>query len=154
MTTPTLTGLETSTFNGVLTPPQVAALLNSLVEGAPFANSLTRAQTSTGRLAFPTVGPTGYAWLSELQQVPSVILNDQTLIVSVCKVAGILPVSAEMYADSSVNITQWVTGALAGSLSRDMDLGLLNGTGSPQPNGIIAQATAADRCVRKNLMTN
>ena len=36
-----------------------------------------------------------------------------------------------MYADAAVNITSWVSGALADSLSRDLDLGLLRGTGKP-----------------------
>jgi HK97 family phage major capsid protein len=69
-----------------------------------------------------------------------VALNDDTLIVSVCKVAGLLPVSSEMQSDAAVNITGWVSGALADSISRDLDLGLLRGTGRPQPNGIIDQA--------------
>ena len=72
--------------------------------------------------------------------MPSLVLNDKALIVAVCKVAGLLPLSSEMRADAAVNITTWVTGALADSLSRDLDLGLLRGTGSPQPDGIIAQA--------------
>ena len=139
MTTPA-PGLVTGSFGGTLTPAQVWALLNALVEGSPFASSLTRANTSTGKLAFPTVGPTGYAWLEELQEVPSLLLNDKALIVAVAKIAGLLPVSAEMQSDAAVNITTWVQGSLADSLSRDLDLGLLRGTGSPQPNGIIAQA--------------
>jgi Phage capsid family len=133
-------GLVTGSFSGTLTPAQVWALLNALIEGSPFASSLTRANTSTGKMAFPTVGPTGFAWLEELQEVPNVLLNDEALIVSVAKVAGLLPVSSEMQNDAAVNITTWVTGALADSLSRDLDLGLLRGTGRPQPNGIIAQA--------------
>jgi HK97 family phage major capsid protein len=141
MTTPA-PGLVTGSFGGTLTPAQVWALLNALVSGSPFAGSLTRAETATGRLAFPTVAPSGYAWLEELQEVPSLVLNDKALIVAVCKVAGLLPVSSEMQTDAAVNITAWVQGALADSLSRDLDLGLLNGTGSPQPDGIIAQADA------------
>jgi HK97 family phage major capsid protein len=133
-------GLVTGSFAGTLTPAQVWGLLNALVEGSPFAGSLTRAETATGKLAFPTVAPSGYAWLEELQEVPNLALNDDALIVSVCKVAGLLPLSAEMRADAAVNITTWVSGALADSLSRDLDLGLLRGTGRPQPNGIIAQA--------------
>jgi len=133
-------GLVTGSFAGSLTPAQVWSLLNALVEGSPFASSLTRANTSTGKLAFPTVGPTGFAWLEELQEVPSLLLNDKALIVSVAKVAGLLPVSSEMQSDAAVNITTWVSGALADSLSRDLDLGLLRGTGTPQPDGIIAQA--------------
>lgn len=140
MTSP---GLVTGSFGGVLTPPQVQQLLNALIGGAPFADSLNRTPTSTGAAAFPTVGPTGWAWLNELQQVPSVLLNDKTLIVRVCKVAGLLPVSSEMFHDSAVNITSWVSAALADSLSRDLDLGILNGTGQPQPDGIVAQADTA-----------
>ena len=139
MTTPA-PGIVTGSFGGTLTPAQVWALLNALVEGSPFGSSLTRANTSTGKMAFPTVGPTGFAWLEELQEVPSLLLNDKALIVSVAKVAGLLPVSSEMQSDAAVNITTWVSGALADSLSRDLDLGLLRGTGAPQPDGIIAQA--------------
>ena len=140
MTTPSPPGIHTGSWAGTLTPAQVWALINALVVGAPFANSLTRATTSTGKLAFPSVAPSGYSWLEELQEVPSLVLNDKALIVAVCKVAGLLPLSSEMRADAAVNITTWVTGALADSLSRDLDLGLLRGTGSPQPDGIIAQA--------------
>jgi HK97 family phage major capsid protein len=140
--TPPEPGLVTGSFAGTLTPAQVWALLNALVSGSPFASSLTRAETATGRLAFPTVAPSGYAWLEELQEVPNLVLNDKALIVSVAKVVGLLPVSSEMQSDSAVNITTWVGGALADSLSRDLDLGLLQGTGSPQPDGIIAQADA------------
>ena len=140
MTTPAPPGLVTGSFGGTLTPAQIWSLLNSLIEGSPFASSLARAETATGRMSFPTVGPTGFAWLEELQEVPSLLLNDKALIVAVCKVAGLLPLSAEMVSDAAVNITTWVTGALADSLSRDLDLGLLNGSGAPEPNGIIAQA--------------
>ena len=130
MTTPA-PGLVTGSFGGTLTPAQVWALLNALVEGSPFAASLTRAETATGKMSFPTVGPTGFAWLEELQAVPSLLLNDKALIVAVAKVAGLLPVSSEMQSDAAVNITTWVQGALADSLSRDLDLGLLGGPGVP-----------------------
>lgn len=142
MTTPAAPGLTRSAFGGVLTPAQVAALLNALVTGAPFAGSLTRAPTATGAMAFPTVAPSGYAWLEELEEVPRLVLNDKSLIVVVAKLIGALPVSSEMWADSEVNITGWVSGALADSLSRDLDLGILGGTGRPQPDGIIDQAEA------------
>jgi HK97 family phage major capsid protein len=134
--------LITESFGGVLTPAQVNNLLNALVSGAPFAGSLTRATTSTGKLAFPTVAPSGYAWLRELDELPYLVLNDEATIVAVCKIAGNLPVSAEMMTDASVNITSWVGGALRDSLSRDLDVGLLQGSGAPQPDGIIAQADA------------
>jgi hypothetical protein len=142
MTTPAApgTGLTRSSFGGVLTPAQVWELLNALIEGAPFAASLTRADTATGALAFPTVAPSGYAWLEELQEVPRLVLNDKAQIVAVAKLIGALPVSSEMFSDAAVNITAWVHDALADSLSRDLDLGLLGGSGKPEPDGIIAQA--------------
>ena len=93
MTTPAPPGIVTRSFEGVLTPAQVWALLNALIEGAPFAASLTRAETATGRLAFPTVAPSGYAWLDELEEVPRLVLNDKAQIVSVAKIIGALPVA-------------------------------------------------------------
>jgi HK97 family phage major capsid protein len=140
MTSPNPPGLVTRSFDGTLTPAQVWALLNALIEGAPFAASLTRAETATGKMAFPTVAPSGYSWLEELEEVPRLVLNDKAVIVAVAKIIGALPVSSEMFADAAVNITAWVGTALADSLSRDLDLGLLNGSGKPEPDGIIAQA--------------
>ena len=86
--------LTTGSFAGVLTPAQVHELLNALIEGAPFAGSLTRATTSTGKLAFPTVAPTGYSWLAELAEVPRLVIDDKSLIVAVKKIIGGLPISA------------------------------------------------------------
>ena len=139
MTTPD-SGIRTSSWGGVLTPAQVHQVLNALIEGAPFSASLTRATTSTGKLAFPTVAPAGFAWLAELEKVPRLVLDDKSLIVVVRKIIGALPVSSEMRADASVNITSWVNSALADSLSRDLDLGILTGGGDPEPAGIIDQA--------------
>lgn len=136
--------LVTGSFAGVLTPAQVHEVLNALITGAPFAGSLARANTSTGKMAFPTVAPTGYAWLEELEEVPRLVLDDKALIVVVKKVMGGLPVSQEMISDATVNITSWIRTGLTDSLSRDLDLGLLNGAGGKQPNGIIAQAEAVD----------
>jgi HK97 family phage major capsid protein len=140
MTTPAPPGLTRSGFAGTLTPAQVHQVLNDLITGAPFAASLTRATTATGTLSFPVVGPTGFAWLRELEQVPSVVLNDRAVIVTVCKIIGALPVSSEMRSDASVNITTWISDALRDSLSRDLDLGILRGSGVPEPDGVIDQA--------------
>ena len=139
MTTPD-PGVTTGAFAGTLTPAQVAQVINELVTGAPFSNSLTRAPTSTGRLALTSAAPSGFAWLEELQEVPDLALGDKAKIVAVCKIAGLLPVSSEMRADSSVNITGWISNLLHESLSRDLDNGVLRGTGAPQPDGIIDQA--------------
>jgi hypothetical protein len=48
-------------------------------------------------MAFPTVAPSGYAWLEELEEVPRLVLNDKAMIVAVAKLIGALPVSAEMF---------------------------------------------------------
>jgi HK97 family phage major capsid protein len=93
-------------------------------------------------MAFPTVAPTGFAWLEQLQEVPELTPGDKALIVAVAKIAGRLPVSSEMQADAAVNITTWVQGALADSLSRDLDLGILGGAGAPAPTGVLGQADA------------
>ena len=142
MTEPVPPGLTRAGFAGTLTPAQVAEVLNELIEGAAFAGSLTRAPTSTGTLSFPVVGPTGFSWLQELEEVPQVVLNDRAVIVTVAKIIGALPISSEMRSDASVNITNWVSGALRDSLSRDLDLGVLRGSGAPQPDGVIGQASA------------
>ena len=133
-------GLVTGSFGGTLTPAQVWALLNALIEGAPFSASLTRAETATGVMAFPTVAPTGFAWLEQLQEVPELTAGDKALIVAVAKIAGLLPISSEMQSDAAVNITTWVQGALGDSLSRDLDLGILGGSGAPAPTGVLGQA--------------
>lgn len=131
-----------SSWEGVLTPPQVWQLLNRLVAGSPFAGSLTRAETATGSIAFPSAAPTGFAWLAELEEVPPLVLDEQVSIVTVKKIAGHIPVSSEMLSDSAVNITDWVAGVLQDSLARDLDDGILRGSGTRQPDGIIAQADA------------
>lgn len=140
MTTPSsIDGLTTQGFHGQLTPSQVQTVLNELVTGAPFAGSLTRVQTATGRAFFPVAAPTGFAWLQELERVPDILLNDSGQVVVVAKVAGILPISSEMLSDSSLNVTGFVSGAIQDSLSRDVDEGVLRGTGTPQPDGLIDQ---------------
>ena len=49
-----------------------------------------------------------------------------------------------MVDDASVNISAWIGGAMGDSLSRDLDLGLLGGTGPPQPGGVVDQADEVD----------
>jgi HK97 family phage major capsid protein len=142
MTAPS--GVTTASFKGVLTPAQVWDVLNLLIGGAPFSGSLTRAQSRTGRMAFPTVGPTGWAWLKELQQFPTISLGDDSQVVVAAKVGGILLLSNELRDDSTVNISNQLGTMLQDSLSRELDEGILNGSGDPEPNGIVAQAAAVD----------
>lgn len=135
-----LTGAD---FAGVLVPPEVQAqVINLLVGGAPFANSLTRQPTSARSVAWPVASPTGFAWLPELGPIPEVDLQDNAVIVTVAKIAGLLTIANETIDDSAINVTSAVSTVLSDSLSRDLDLGLLNGTGPPQPSGVVPAAPA------------
>jgi hypothetical protein len=61
-----------------------------------------------------------------------------------CKIGGIVDLSNESWSDTSINLTAALSTTLQDSLSRDLDLGLLNGTGvPPQPVGVIGVAPTA-----------
>jgi HK97 family phage major capsid protein len=142
MTTPS--GVTTGSFRGYPFPPDVVAqIVNLLIGGAPFAASLTRQPTARSSIAWPTAKPTGFAWLGELQPFPVVDLDDDAYVVAVAKIGGIVDVSNESVTDSSINITASLGTVLQDSLSRDLDLGLLNGSGPPEPVGVIGTAPSA-----------
>jgi HK97 family phage major capsid protein len=147
MTTPSLPAppaLPSSGFQGVLVPPDIqAAIINTLIQEAAFANSITRLPTSSGSVAFPVASPDGAAWVAELQQIPLMSLNDHADVVAVAKLAGLLDVSNEMMGDAAINLTAQFTTLLRDSLSKQLDDGLLNGSGPPEPTGVIAAAPAA-----------
>jgi Phage capsid family len=138
-------GLTGQDFGGILVPPQVQAqVINLLVGGAPFANSLTRQPTTRRSVAWPTASPTGWAWLPELGPIPEIDMADNAYIVSVAKIAGLVTLANELVNDAEVNVTNAVSTVLADSLSRDLDLGLLNGAGPPEPAGVIPAAPNVD----------
>jgi capsid protein len=142
MTTPP--GITTGGFAGYPFPPDVQAqVINLLVGGAPFAASLTRQPTGRSSIAWPTAKPTGFAWLDELQPFPVVDLADDAYVVAIAKIGGIVDVSNESVSDTSINLTNSLSLVLRDSLSRDLDLGILNGTGPPEPVGVIGVAPAA-----------
>jgi hypothetical protein len=142
MTTPA--GITTGSFRGHPFPPDVVAqVLNLLIGGAPFAASLTRQPTARSSIAWPTASPTGFAWLGELQPFPVVVMADDAYVVAICKLGGIVDLSNESVSDSSINLSASIGTVLQDSLSRDLDLGLLNGSGPPEPVGVIGVAPAA-----------
>ena len=146
MTTPLPSppAVSSGNFQGVLVPPEVQAqILNLLVESAAFAASLTQVRISSGSISFPVAAPTGAAWISELDQIPLMSLNDNAVTVAVAKLAGLLDVSNEMWTDSTFNLTAQFTTLLADSLSLQLDDGLLTGSGPPEPAGVIAAAPNA-----------
>lgn len=136
--------ISTESFGGYIVPPDVQGrVLLMLVDAAPFANSLTRITTSSSTVVFPTASPSGQAWVGELDLIPLMSLGDEADVVAVAKLAGILDISNETVADRSQNITAQLRTLLADSLSPDLDRGLLDGSGPPEPAGVAAVAPEA-----------
>ncbi len=128
-------------FGGHLVPPDVQQRIISLViEQASFAPSITRLPTTSGSVVFPVAAPEGAAWVAELARIPLMSLNDRAEVVAVAKLAGLLDVSNEMVGDASINLTAQFATLIRDSLSKQLDDGLLFGSGPPEPRGVVATA--------------
>jgi HK97 family phage major capsid protein len=138
-------GAKSTSFGGVPFPRDVqAAIINLLIENAPFSASLTRAPTNRSSISWPTASPTGWAWLDELAAFPVIALGDAAYNVTVCKIGGIVDISNEAVSDNAINLTAGLATVLRDSLSRDLDLGIIQGTGTPpQPQGVTGIAATA-----------
>jgi HK97 family phage major capsid protein len=137
--------VSSGSFGGVIFPPDVLAYIwNTVLTGSPFAGGITTLPTSNGSVAFPTAAPTGAAWVSEGQPLPPVTVGDGALISTPRKLAALLSLSNESLDDASIPIGDLTGQAIRDAMSHQMDDGLLHGTGTPpQPDGILAHATAA-----------
>lgn len=151
MTTPAAApgaGIHTGSFQGYPWPADVVQrFINLLIDQAPFGASLTRQPTTRSSVAWPTAKPTGFAWLEELQPFPQINLGDDAFVAAIVKLGAVIDVSNEAIGDSSFNVTTSLATVLRDSLSRDLDLGLLNGSGPPEPVGVVGVApevTGAD----------
>ena len=142
MTTPA-PPVTTGSFQGVMWPHDVAPIVNLLVGGAPFANALRRFPTARSSVAFPTAAPDRPAWVPEMGDIPITGLGDDAAIVAVAKLATIILLSNESVSDSSVDLTAQLGDLLRDSASAELDRGLLYGTGTPQPDGVVAAAPEA-----------
>ena len=71
-------------------------------------------------------------------------MADSNYIAVVAKIAGLLTIGDESVTDSEINLTNTLSVMLTDSLSRDLDLGLLNGGGPPEPFGVIGAAGNID----------
>jgi HK97 family phage major capsid protein len=140
MTTP----LTTASFQQILAPPQVAQMINLLVGGSPFANSLTRYPTARVEVAFPTASPDKPAWTAEAAALPQIGLHDAAAIVAVKKLGEILKISNESITDTSVNLTMQVGNLLKDAAGPELDRGLLYGTLAAEPKGVVPNSAAAD----------
>jgi len=139
-----MTAVTRADFSGTIWPDDLRDLaLATIVGGSPFAASLTRAPTSSGRVVWPLVDPSGADWVAEGAALPDLTLGDTTYVAAVHKLAGIIELSNESVADTSYNLDQQVATALVDAFSAQLDTGLLNGTGDAnnQPTGVIGAAT-------------
>jgi HK97 family phage major capsid protein len=141
MTTPPVT---TASFQSVLWPPDVAQIVNLLVGGAPFANSLTAYPTARSEVAFPTASPDRPAWTAEGGTLPTIGLHDDADIVGVAKLGEIVMLSNESVADTSVNLTAQVGALLRDAAGPELDRGVLYGSLAAEPKGVVPAAPAVD----------
>ncbi len=144
MTTPA-PPVTTGSFQGTLHPADVARVLNLLTEGAPFAGTaLTAYPTSRNSVAFPTAKPDRPQWLKEMDPIPVIGLNDDADIVATCKLASIVLLSNEGLTDASINMSAELGQLIRDSASIELDRGILYGTDSPEPKGVVAAALPAE----------
>jgi HK97 family phage major capsid protein len=135
--------VTTGSFRSVFHPDQIAQILNLLVGGSPYSNVCSRYPTSRHAVAFPTAKPDRPAWIPEMGSIPIVGLGDDAAIVATCKLASIVLMSNESYADSSVNLTSEFANLMRDSASAALDEGVLYGAGDPEPAGVVAAALPA-----------
>jgi HK97 family phage major capsid protein len=145
MTTPAPPATTTGSFQGVLHPAHVAQILNLLVGGAPFSSTaLTPFPTQRHSVAFPTAKPERPAWLGEMEPIPVVGLGDDADIVATCKLASIVLLSNEGFADADRNMSTEFGNLLRDSASAELDRGVLYGDPDDhEPRGLVAVAPAA-----------
>ncbi|MBI4935707.1 MAG: phage major capsid protein [Actinobacteria bacterium] len=136
--------LSRASFDGITVPDEVRdSILSTLVGGAPFGRSLPVLRTVRGTIAFPIAAPSGQGWVAENQPLPTVTLNDDSYVIGVAKIAGLIAMSNESMTDSVLDQEAAVGAVLKDTLSADLDDGLLNGTGiAPIPAGVIGRATS------------
>ena len=142
MTTPAAPPVITGSWGGVPFPADVQAqIIDLLVSGSVFADTLTRQNTGRSSIAWPLVSPSPASWLKEMDPFPEPDIGDAPYVISVCKLGRLLDLSNESVSDNSINLTSTLGAALADSLSRDLDLGLLHGSGvPPEPVGVVGVA--------------
>jgi hypothetical protein len=133
-----------ASFDGAPFPAHVVGTIaNLLMDGVPFARSLTRFPTSRGSVVWPTAAPTGQTWILELGVFPTITVNDDSVAAVVAKLGGIASLSNESIGDAPFNIESALGAVLRDSLSANLDVGLLYGPGPPAPAGLVGVATDA-----------
>jgi len=136
--------LNSSSFDGFTCRDELSSFVaNAAVSGAPFARAITPLPTERGGVAFPTVSPTGFGWVSEGAPIPAVDLNDSADVVAVAKLAGLITMSNEFVDDNELPIGDLLRKAVADSMGPQLDFGVLFGSGPPEPVGVLDSAPEA-----------
>lgn len=147
MTESTLTSppaVSTGSFDGIpFGPDLVSQIVNLLVGGSPFSDSLTRIVTSRNSIAWLTSAPEEASWLHELEPFPLVPVGGDIVVVEVRKLGKIFAISNEAVSDATIDLFDEIGRQMRDSLSRQLDLGVLHGTGDPQPDGVVGLAPEA-----------
>lgn len=143
-----MSGLTLAGFDSGHALPEVARRVVELgLSGAPFFDRcLTRRLTSKSSVTFPVADPTGGGWTAELAEIGTVNLNDDAVVVTPARIAGIVRVSRESVSDSELNVTSEVGRLVAGSLATVVDRDILGGNGTPvpEPTGLLDGLTPVD----------
>ena len=133
-----MANITRASFNGDPFPHDVVSqILNVGLAGAPIFDSLTRRTTSRGSLVFATGDPPGLDWTAELGEIPAVDPGDDSAVVSVTKLAGMLLLSNESIADPDLNLTGEVGRLVRESMAAKADVDLLYGVTTPAPEAPV-----------------
>lgn len=133
-----MANITRASFNGDPFPHDVVSqILNVGLAGAPIFDSLTRRTTSRGSLVFATGDPSGFDWTAELGEIPAVDPGDDSAVVSVTKLAGMLLLSNESIADPDLNLTGEVGRLVRESMAAKADVDLLYGVTTPAPEAPV-----------------
>lgn len=136
-----MSDLTTSSFEGFTARDELSTFVaNACVLGSPFARSITPLPTEKGGVAFPTVSPTSFGWVSEGAPIPEIDMGDGADVVAVAKLAGLIEMSNEFLDDNDLPISDLLAKAVADSMGLSLDTGLLFGGGAPEPVGVLASA--------------
>lgn len=128
--------ITSASFNGDVFPTDVVGeILATGLAGAPVFAALTQRTTTRRSMTFATGSPDGFDWTAELGTIPTVDPGDDSVVVSLAKISGMLLLSNEAVADSELNLTGEVGRLIAESMAAKADLDLVYGDdGVPTAN--------------------
>lgn len=131
-----MANITLSSFDGTAFPTDVVGeILHTGLAGAPIFSALTPRTTTRHSLAFPTGSPDSFDWVAELGTIPAVNPNDDSLVVSMAKIAGLLLLSNESIADTDLNLTAELGRLVAESMAAKADKDLVYGPTPANPAG-------------------